>query len=125
MPTYAISRHACQRARERFADLGPHTAGPAAWEAWLQRLAQGASPVKTAQSGMDLLLCASAPAADGAVAVYLAVIPLGGRDRWLVRTVLTATQVRANLRLRHRACQQASQQRWRERRCDRQRPWAA
>ena len=125
MPTYVISMHSTERARERFADVGPLTADGRAWVTWLQRLAQEASAVKADQGGMDLLLRAVVAGPDDTVAVYLAVTPLGGHDRWLVRTVLTPAQVRANLRAHHRDWQQACRQRWKARRFDRQREWAA
>lgn len=97
MPRYLATRHAVQRFVERLPGIS----------ASLAELADRAVVVAQ-QAGMDLLLCAEV----GLERVYLPVTPAGRGDSWLIKTVLTEAQARANLAER----QEQSRAAWRVRR---------
>jgi len=63
---------------------------------WLGRAAARAR-VAAQQAGMDLMLALDLPMAGGPVRVYLPVTPVGKRDTWSIRTVLTEEQGLANI----------------------------
>lgn len=99
MPRYLATRHAIQR----FVESLPGTAS-------LVELA-GRAVVVAQQAGMDLMLCVEV----GLERVYLPVTPTGRGDAWLIKTVLTEAQARANLAERD----QRSRATWRARRLGR------
>lgn len=100
MPRYLATRHAIQHFVERLPGIS----------ASLVELADRAVVVAQ-QAGMDLLLCVEV----GLERVYLPVTPTGRGDAWLIKTVLTETQARANLAERHERSRAA----WRARRLGR------
>lgn len=109
MPTYRASAHAVARLHERFPAFSLAAGHGLAAAQWLARLAARAE-VAAQQAGMDLLLCLDLPTTAGSARLYLPVTPHPG-DTWTIRTVLTETQVQANL------AQRADEQRaaWRHR----------
>jgi hypothetical protein len=100
MPRYLATRHAIQRFVERL----PGITAP------LVELADRAVVVAQ-QAGMDLMLCVEV----GLERIYLPVTPTGRGDAWLIKTVLTEAQARANLAERESRVRAA----WRARRLDR------
>jgi hypothetical protein len=82
MPRYLATRHARQRFIERLPGIS----------ASLVELAEHAAVVAQ-QAGMDLMLCVEV----GLERVYLPITPTGRGDAWLIKTVLTEAQARANL----------------------------
>ncbi len=100
MPRYLATRHAIQRFVERLPGI----------QASLVELADRAVVVAQ-QAGMDLMLCAEV----GLDRVYLPVTPTGHGDAWLIKTVLTEAQARANLAMRQAGIRAA----WRARRLGR------
>ncbi len=100
MPRYLATRHAIHRFVERLPGISVS----------LIELADRAVVVAQ-QAGMDLLLCVEV----GLERVYLPVTPTGHGDAWLIKTVLTEAQARANLAERD----QRSRAAWRARRLGR------
>jgi hypothetical protein len=105
MPRYLATGHAIQRFIERLPGIS----------ASLIELADRAVVVAQ-QAGMDLLLCVEV----GLDRIYLPVTPTGRGDAWLIKTVLTEAQARANLAERD----QRSRAAWRVYRREKRNPCA-
>lgn len=114
MPRYLASHHAVDRLLERFPSLAQVAGSGLEAAKWLGRAATRAR-VAAQQAGMDLMLALDLPMAGGPVRVYLPVTPVGKRDTWSIRTVLTKEQGLANIAEAVDHQQDASRAAWRRR----------